>query len=119
MHHGRALTYLRFQDSICPFCFLGKRKLDKAIATTKEKGLNIDFNVEFKPYLLDPALKEDTYVGGHFTKTILRCFWFSFGMFGRPVDKRAKYEKKFGGRQRMAAMEEAMVGRGKEVGINL
>ena len=49
-------------DSICPFCFIGKRKLDRAIQLTKEKefGNDLDFDVEFKPFLLDPTLSDET-----------------------------------------------------------
>ena len=48
-------------DSICPFCFIGKRKLDRALEITKEKdfGKELDFDVEFKPFLLDPTIRED------------------------------------------------------------
>jgi hypothetical protein len=37
----------------------------------------------------------------------------------RPILKRERYEQKFGGKERVVAMEKAMGGRGKEVGINL
>jgi predicted DsbA family dithiol-disulfide isomerase len=50
-------------DSICPFCFIGKRKLDRALETFKAsedgKESGVDFDVEFKPFLLDPSLTED------------------------------------------------------------
>ncbi|EJD07845.1 thioredoxin-like protein [Fomitiporia mediterranea MF3/22] len=81
-------------DSICPFCFIGKRKLDRAIEMAKEKGLNADFEVEFLPFLLDPTLKED-----------------------EPVSKKLRYEQKFG-KERFDSMEAAMIERGKLNGIN-
>ncbi|KII95542.1 hypothetical protein PLICRDRAFT_170182 [Plicaturopsis crispa FD-325 SS-3] len=80
-------------DSICPFCFIGKRKLDKAIEVVKQKGLNIEISRQFHPFLLDPTLVDDV-----------------------PQDKRARYESKFG-KERFVQMEKMMKGRGKEVGI--
>ena len=39
-------------DVICPWCFLGKRRLDKAIASVPE----IEVEVNFRPYFLDPTI---------------------------------------------------------------
>lgn len=39
-------------DVICPWCFLGKRRLDKAIAMLD--GLNVE--VAWRPFLLDPTI---------------------------------------------------------------
>lgn len=50
------------QDSICPYCYIGKRKLDRAIDIAKEKGLDVEVKREFHPYTLDPTLKPDSYV---------------------------------------------------------
>jgi len=82
-------------DSICPFCYIGKRKLERAISIAKDKGLNLSFKLQFHPFLLDPTLKEDT-----------------------PVVKRDRYVSKFGGHERVQAMEKMMIERGKEVGID-
>ncbi|KAL5505026.1 hypothetical protein ACEPAH_7689 [Sanghuangporus vaninii] len=81
-------------DSICPFCFIGKRKLDRAIEIAKERGMNAEFGVEFHPFLLDPTLRED-----------------------EPEDKRERYNRKFG-KERFEGMEKTMIQRGKQVGIN-
>ncbi|KAL5483569.1 hypothetical protein ACEPAI_8801 [Sanghuangporus weigelae] len=81
-------------DSICPFCFIGKRKLDRAIEIAKERGMNAEFGVEFHPFLLDPTLRED-----------------------EPEDKRERYHRKFG-KERFEGMEKMMIQRGKQVGIN-
>ena len=35
--------------------------MDRAINMAKEKGLNLDFEVEFHPFLLDPTLKKDNF----------------------------------------------------------
>jgi predicted DsbA family dithiol-disulfide isomerase len=39
-------------DVICPWCFLGKRRLDKAIATLPQ----IEVEVNFRPFFLDPSI---------------------------------------------------------------
>lgn len=39
-------------DVICPWCFLGKRRLDKAIALISE----IEVEVNFRPFFLDPTI---------------------------------------------------------------
>jgi predicted DsbA family dithiol-disulfide isomerase len=39
-------------DVICPWCFLGKRRLDKALAALPE----IDAQVSFRPFFLDPTI---------------------------------------------------------------
>jgi predicted DsbA family dithiol-disulfide isomerase len=39
-------------DVICPWCFLGKRRLDKAIAMVPE----IAVEVNFRPFFLDPTI---------------------------------------------------------------
>jgi predicted DsbA family dithiol-disulfide isomerase len=42
-------------DVICPWCFLGKRRLDKAIAAVPE----IEVEVNFRPFFLDPTIPAD------------------------------------------------------------
>lgn len=46
----------RRTDSICPFCFIGKRRIDEAIRRVKAEGLPLDFSIRFAPFLLDPTL---------------------------------------------------------------
>lgn len=41
-------------DVICPWCYIGKRSLDKALARLAEKGVDID--VEWMPYQLNPTM---------------------------------------------------------------
>lgn len=82
------------QDSICPFCYIGKRKLEQALELARERGLSASFDVEFKPFLLDPTLRTNA-----------------------PVVKRERYREKFGA-ARAPKMEEAMKERGKDVGID-
>ncbi|HEX4104963.1 MAG TPA: DsbA family oxidoreductase [Rhizomicrobium sp.] len=39
-------------DTVCPWCFIGKRRLARAIAMRP----NIAFNVRYRPYRLDPTV---------------------------------------------------------------
>ena len=78
-----------------PFCYIGYKNYDQGVALAKKNQLNLDFDLEFKPFLLDPTLGKD------------------------PVVKRDRYAQKFGGKERVAAMEQQMIQRGKDVGINL
>jgi predicted DsbA family dithiol-disulfide isomerase len=53
-------TTLKLQvvaDVICPWCFIGKRSLDKAIATLAGQG--IDVELEWIPFELNPNLPPD------------------------------------------------------------
>lgn len=46
-------------DPICPFCYLGKKRLDRAIDVYKKtvpNGENDKFHITWKPYYLDPTL---------------------------------------------------------------
>ncbi|XP_028764891.1 uncharacterized protein LOC114722938 [Neltuma alba] len=58
-------------DSVCPWCFVGKKNLDKAIASSQEK---YDFEIRWHPYQLDPDAPKEG------------------------VDKREYYRRKFGSR---------------------
>ncbi|KAH1129412.1 hypothetical protein J1N35_000790 [Gossypium stocksii] len=58
-------------DSVCPWCFVGKRNLDKAIAQSKDQ---FDFEIKWHPFFLDPSAPKEG------------------------VSKREYYEKKFGSR---------------------
>jgi len=40
-----------WSDVVCPFCYIGKRKLEEALNTFSHKD---DVNIEFKAYELDP-----------------------------------------------------------------
>lgn len=46
-----------WSDYVCPFCYIGKRKLEKAIADSGYAG---EIEVEYKSFLLDPTTPEDT-----------------------------------------------------------
>lgn len=77
-----------------PFCYLGYKKYLKAVDHFKAEGGNLDFSLHFEPFKLDPTLPLD-----------------------HGVVKRDRYIAKFGGAERVAAMEQQMIARGREVGI--
>jgi predicted DsbA family dithiol-disulfide isomerase len=84
----------RNADDSGPFCFIGYKNLNTAILKAQSQGIPFQYDLEFKPFLLDPTLGSE------------------------PVVKRQRYEEKFGA-NRQAAMEKAMIERGKAVGIDL
>ncbi|KAJ7764581.1 thioredoxin-like protein [Mycena maculata] len=89
----RPLTLNIISDSICPFCYLGYKQISLAIQQAQKENLPLEFQLRFKPFLLDPSLPSD-----------------------KPLNKRERYNSKFGA-ARMEAMERQMIARGKEVGI--
>ncbi|KAI5474400.1 protein disulfide oxidoreductase [Pseudohyphozyma bogoriensis] len=72
----------------------GFRRIKKAIAQAEAANLPLDFSIRFAPFLLDPTLPET------------------------PGEvKRERYERKFGGKEKVKAMEMAMIERGRGEGI--
>ncbi|MEE1899063.1 DsbA family oxidoreductase [Flavobacterium rakeshii] len=45
-----------WSDIMCPFCYIGKRRFEEALATFKGKN---DLEIEWKSFLLSPELKTD------------------------------------------------------------
>ena len=39
-------------DTICPWCYIGKKQLEEAI----NKIDNIEFDISYKPFQLDPTM---------------------------------------------------------------
>ncbi|XP_057768583.1 uncharacterized protein LOC130988687 [Salvia miltiorrhiza] len=74
-------------DSVCPWCYVGKKNLDKAIASSNHK---YSFQLKWHPYLLDPSAPKEG------------------------VPKKEVFEKKFGPRaeQITARMREVFEGVG-------
>src|ERR1700749_810446 len=52
-------------DTVCPWCFIGKRRLMRAM----EQRPNIAFDVKWRPYQLDPTIPK----GGHDRKAYMRA----------------------------------------------
>ncbi|KAG8968153.1 hypothetical protein FRC03_008506 [Tulasnella sp. 419] len=90
--HNVKLTVV--SDLICPWCYIGQRELQNAIEETKKTHQEITFDLEYRPFLLDPTLSCD-----------------------HAIDKTAHYERKFGP-ERMKSARQMLVQRGKDLGIN-
>ncbi len=43
-----------FSDVVCPWCYIGKRRLESAVANIVANGVALDLAIEFKPFQLDP-----------------------------------------------------------------
>ncbi|PIN06362.1 hypothetical protein CDL12_21084 [Handroanthus impetiginosus] len=43
-------------DTVCPWCFVGKKNLDKAIASSADK---YNFEIKWHPYLLNPSAPKE------------------------------------------------------------
>ncbi|KAF9437233.1 hypothetical protein BGZ76_001522 [Entomortierella beljakovae] len=82
-------------DTVCPWCFIGKKRLEKAITSFKSKPghQDVQFEVNWHPYQLDPTS----------SKT--------------PVSKMEMYAKKFG-EAKAPLIRDHMIKVGHEEGIN-
>ncbi|MGA0117902.1 MAG: DsbA family oxidoreductase [Ilumatobacteraceae bacterium] len=66
-----------WSDVVCPWCFIGKRRFEAAVARLREKGVTEPINVVFRAYQLDPTAP-----------------------MGAPTPVVDAYAKKFGGAER-------------------
>jgi predicted DsbA family dithiol-disulfide isomerase len=66
-----------FSDVICPWCYIGKRRFDRAGANLTSSGIELNLEVVYRPFQLDPTAPQDT-----------------------PTPVREAYAKKFGGNER-------------------
>lgn len=76
-------------DTVCPWCFIGKRRIAKAMALRPD----VKFDVFWRPYRLDPTVPREG------------------------VDRRAYLKAKFGDSPRSSAMGEAIRSEGAGEGI--
>ncbi|XP_059670482.1 uncharacterized protein LOC132316017 [Cornus florida] len=91
---GRKLIQIDVSsDTVCPWCFVGKRNLDKAIASSNNQ---YDFEIRWHPFFLNPSAPKEG------------------------VDKREFYRSKFGSRaeQILARMTEIFKGLGMEYNMS-
>ncbi|KAK4574016.1 hypothetical protein LTR86_001777 [Recurvomyces mirabilis] len=79
-------------DTVCPWCYVGKNRLDKAIEAHKQTNPNDTFTTTWYPFYLNPDAPKS-------------------------VDKQAYYERKFGS-QRTQVMQGHLLRLGKQVGID-
>uniref|UniRef100_A0A2N9HMW8 DSBA-like thioredoxin domain-containing protein n=1 Tax=Fagus sylvatica TaxID=28930 RepID=A0A2N9HMW8_FAGSY len=80
-------------DTVCPWCFVGKRNLDKAIAASKDQ---YDFEVRWHPFQLNPSAPKEG------------------------IEKKEFYRKKFGSQSERieARMSEVFRGHGLEYNLS-
>lgn len=88
----RVITVDVVSDTICPWCFIGKRRLETAIASFSRREASVDIEVRWRPFQLDPTLPAPG------------------------VDKMERYARKFGA-ARMAQMLPYMQATGRAEGI--
>ena len=88
-----------WSDVVCPWCYIGKRKfasgLAQAEAELAEQGVDVDFEVSYHPFQLDPTAAP--------------------GTSGPVIDA---YAEKFGGPERAAAIIANVSERVAEVGLD-
>ncbi|KAK3381355.1 thioredoxin-like protein [Podospora didyma] len=51
-------------DTVCPWCYIGKRNLDRAIAQFRTAHPDVDFKLVWRPYLLYPNAEVSGYQKG-------------------------------------------------------
>ncbi len=67
----RKMTQFKIEivsDTVCPWCYIGKKKVEKAIAEYKERhhDANDTFSITWKPYYLNPdSPKQGTLLWHH------------------------------------------------------
>ncbi|KAK5131561.1 hypothetical protein LTR08_000816 [Meristemomyces frigidus] len=79
-------------DTVCPWCYVGKNRLDQAIRSHQQSNPSDTFTTTWYPYYLNPNAPKS-------------------------IDKQTLYESKFGA-QRTAVMQGHLAKLGKQVGID-
>ncbi|KQP11947.1 DsbA family oxidoreductase [Pseudorhodoferax sp. Leaf267] len=88
------LTIDVVSDVVCPWCYIGKRKLEAALASPEAAGLP-PVQIRWHAFQLNPDLPAEG------------------------IDRKAYLEEKFGGPQRAAAIYERVRAAGRSVGLEL
>ncbi len=88
-----ALTIDVVSDVVCPWCFIGKRRLEAALAMLREQAPELPVSVRWHPFQLNPDLPAEG------------------------VDRRSYLEAKFGGPARAAQIYDNVRAAGRSVGI--
>lgn len=79
-------------DVVCPWCYIGKRRLEKAVA---ELSSEYDFDIEYHPFELNPSTPETGF------------------------NQKEYLTKKFGGEDRYTELTNRVVGIAADEGLNL
>ena len=80
-------------DTICPWCYIGKKQLEKAI----NKIDNIEFDISYKPFQLDPTMPTDgvdrkRYIDRKFGEDTAKEVGNKIREAGKPVGIEFNYE---------------------------
>ncbi|KAJ2158313.1 hypothetical protein GGF46_003866 [Coemansia sp. RSA 552] len=59
---GHKLNIKVILDTVCPWCYIGKQRLDKALALAEEKWMDLEVTIDYAPYQLD------SWMGWHLEK---------------------------------------------------
>ena len=54
--NGRELTVEIYSDVICPWCYVGKRRLERAM---QQVGNPVKTHVAWRPFQLNPTMPKD------------------------------------------------------------
>ena len=76
-------------DTVCPWCYIGKRRLERALSLRPQ----ISFDVRWRPFQLDPATPPEG------------------------VDRKAYIERKFGSSEKIKPIHNALLKAGDDEGI--
>jgi predicted DsbA family dithiol-disulfide isomerase len=86
-----AITIDVVSDVVCPWCYLGKKRLEQAIEAVKDE---LAVAVTFRPYQLNPTCRP------------------------KGVDHKKHLAEKLGGEEAVARAHEMLAGLGQEAGID-
>jgi len=81
-------------DLTCPYCYIGHKELNSAVAEVKQQNPNLSVEIEYRPFFLHPYIKDD-----------------------EPIDKMPWFLAKFG-QENAELMIQRTTARGKECGID-
>ncbi|AEO64091.1 uncharacterized protein THITE_2019398, partial [Thermothielavioides terrestris NRRL 8126] len=59
-----------YSDTICPWCYIGKKALDNAIATYTAQHPDAEFKLTWKPYMLWPHARVSAFDKGELLRAI-------------------------------------------------
>lgn len=92
---SRRLTVEIWSDVVCPWCYIGKRRFDRALEALRTGDDPIEVDVVYRAYQLDPTAPKD-----------------------RSTPVREGYAKKFGGPERADAIIEHLTRTAAEDGLD-
>lgn len=80
-------------DTICPWCYIGEKKFEKAVELVKESRPDVNFDVRWRPFQLSPETPKEG------------------------VDRKASMKRKFGDGEHVKAIGQTIKAAGAEEGI--